>query len=580
VRFQPRFRLEPLGDGTARQPIVFYVDPAVPEPVRTALVEGGNWWREGFAAIGLPGAFRVEVLPPGLDRHDPGVNGVWWVHRSGRGWSFGHGLADPRTGEILTGRVLLGSERVQQVTALAEALIAPYGQPDEADRAAAVREFVLARMRHLAAHEIGHALGFMHNFASTLHPKPSVMDYPHPVLSLGPDGAPDLSRAYSQGLGPWDVFLVRHAYGFFPAGQEEAGLAALRRQAADEGLVYVADEEGGAADAAHADGAPWTAPGSALAGLEEILRVRQAALSRFCPGVLPPGRQAGELEERAALLYLLHRHQVTAVARLIGGVRYAYANAGDGPADSPADGPADGSPAAFERTAARAVDAADQRAALARLAGLLAAEHLAFPPAVLDALVPPASGCERTADYLDTASGRLFDPLSAAEAGAGLVAAAVLEPTRLNRAAWQHARDRAVPGVTDIVDALLAATWRAAGPDSESGGPDGAAGPDGDAEAETAAPADVAVQRAANWVVLRYLLETLQGDVLHPQVRAEIRHSLRTLAGELRGQAPSPVARAASADAEEAARLITASLSDPSGTRLDPLPRIPPGAPL
>jgi hypothetical protein len=175
VRFQPRFR---------REPIVFYVDPAIPEPVRGAVVEGGNWWREGFARIGLPDAYRVEVLPAGVDRHDPGVNVVWWVHRAGRGWSRGAGLTDPRTGEIITGRVLLGSQRVEQVTALAEALLAPYGQPDEEARRAAVEELVLSRMRHLAAHEFGHALGFMHNYASTLHAKPSVMDYPHPRLAL------------------------------------------------------------------------------------------------------------------------------------------------------------------------------------------------------------------------------------------------------------------------------------------------------------------------------------------------------------------------------------------------------------
>lgn len=539
VRVQPRFRLEPTANGEVRKPVVFYVDPAIPEPVRSAVVEGGNWWRAGFAAIGLPGAYRVEVLPDGADRHDPGLNVVWWVHRAGRGWSRGAGLTDPRTGEIVTGRVLLGSQRVEQLTALAEALLAPYGQPDQAARLRAVEEFTLSRMRHLAAHEIGHALGFMHNYASTLHAKPSVMDYPHPRLAVGPDGEIDVSRAYSRGLGPWDLFLVEHAYRPFPAGEEEELLAGLRRRAMDEGLAYVTDADGHSPDAAHPDGVPWTMPGDALTGLDDVLEVRRVALSRFSAAVLPPGRQAGDLEERLALLYLLHRHQVTAVARLIGGARYAYAQAGDGNAGT------------------RPVAGADQQAALARLSELLKAEHLALPAAVLDTLTPPAIRYGRTSEYLDSGAGLVFDPLSAAEAGAALVAGQVLGPARLNRAAWQHAVDASVPAVPEIIDALLDVTWRRPH------------------EPAAAVPGGAAVQRAANWVLLRYLLEALQGNALHAQVRADVRQALRALARWLR--LPGPGNRG---DREEAAALIDGYLADPAGTRLDPLPRLPPGAPL
>jgi Met-zincin/Domain of unknown function (DUF5117) len=544
VRLQPRFRLEPLGGGAVRKPIVFYVDPAIPEPVRSAVVTGGNWWREGFARIGLPEAYRVEVLPDGVDRHDPAANVVWWVHRAGRGWSRGAGLTDPRTGEIVTGRVLLGSQRVEQVTAIAEALLAPYGQPDEAERLQAVEDLVLSRMRQLAAHEIGHALGFMHNYASTLHAKPSVMDYPHPRLTVGPDGAIDVSGAYSEGLGPWDLFLVEHAYREFPDGDDEEQLAGLRRRAAGQGLPYVTDEDGHAVDAGHVDGVPWVVPGDALAGLEEILRVRGVALERFSPAVLPPGRQAGELEERAALLYLLHRHQVTAVARLIGGVRYAYVTAGDG------------------GTGTQAVSGPEQRTALTQLSELLRAEYLALPAAVLDTVTPPAIRYARTGEYLDTGAGRVFDPLSAAAAGAALVAGPVLEPSRLNRVAWQHARDAAVPGVPEIIAALLAATWH------------------GSEAACADRPGGAAVQRAANWTVLRYLLETLEQDTLHPQVRAEVRESLRALAAEFLDQGRPAGQPGHPGDQAEAAALINGYLADPRSVRLDPLPRIPPGAPI
>ncbi|MEV0643117.1 zinc-dependent metalloprotease [Streptomyces sp. NPDC050619] len=725
VKVQPRFR---VGPGAA--PIVFQVDPAVPEPFRSAVVEGGNWWREAFARIGLPDAYRVEAAAEGFDPYDPDVNGVVWVHRAGRGWSLGQGLTDPRTGEILHARVRLGSQRVEQVRALGEALLAPYGRPDEAERLAAVEELVLARLRQLAAHEIGHALGFMHNFASTRHPKPSVMDYPHARIGVTEDGTLDLRAAYGTGLGPWDHFVVAHAYGDFAEADEETALAALRRQAVDAGLLHVTDEDATGPGAAHADGVPWVTGGDAPAALETMLRVRRIALNGFSRSVLPPGRQTGELEERAALLHLLHRHEVAALARLIGGVRYAYELTGEpgggalplgqGPfADAPDDGsPAAGSgggavapagrggmasagrlggesrvgpgrdaggesgvelgreaggesgvevgweaagespvepgreaageggpplassgaasgvepgvvpggsggglsgvepgvvpggsggglsgvepgvvpggsggglsgvepgvvpggsgggPSRVGPGAGRAqsgavpvqvghtqpgepgtvlVGAGAQRKALAQLAGLLRAEQLALPGAVLDALTPPAIRYARTDQYLDTGAGRVFDPFEAVRAAVALVTEQLLEPARLTRLAWQHAVDPAMPGVTDVVDALLAVTWRRADPVP------------GDL------PGGEAVQHTADWTLLNHLLTVLDDDTPRAQVRAHLRGALRRLATEL---------RAADDDRRrEAADLISGFLTDPGSVRLDPLPRVPPGAP-
>ncbi|WP_406437759.1 zinc-dependent metalloprotease [Streptomyces sp. NBC_01613] len=529
VKVQPRFR---VGPGSA--PIVFRVDPAVPEPFRSAVIEGGNWWQEAFAAIGLADAYRVEAGGDDFDPYEPGVHGVVWVHRAGRGWSLGQGLTDPRTGEILHARVRLGSQRVEQVRALGEALLAPYGRPDEAERLAAVRELVLARLRHLAAHEIGHALGFMHNFASTTHPKPSVMDYPHAFLRVTDDGGIDLSEAYSTGLGPWDHFLVAHTYGQF--ADEPTALARLRAEAARAGLHFISDEDAAGPHAAHADAVPWVTRERALQALETMMEARRIALDGFTRGVLPPDRQTGELEERAALLHLLHRHEVTAVARLVGGVRYAYGLAGD-------DG-----------TGAEAVDAATQREALIRLAQLLRAEQLALPDAVLGALTPPAVRYGRTDQYLDTDAGRTFDPFNAVRAAVTLVTEHLLEPARLNRVAWQHATDPDTPSAGDVADALLAATWRRPDP----------------------VPADLtggtAVRHTADWTLLNHLLTVLRDGTLHAQVRTELRSVLRQLATELR-QSDSEDTR------REAADLISGFLADLDSVRLDPLPRVPPGAP-
>ncbi len=253
------------------------------------------------------------------------------------------------------------------------------------------------------------------------------MDYPHARIRVTEEGGLDLTAAYGTGLGPWDHFLVAHAYGRFDAGDEERALAELRREAAESGLSYLSDEDAQGPDAAHADAVTWVTGADALQALETMLRVRRIALDGFSRGVLPPDRQTGELEERAVLLHLLHRHEVTAVARLVGGVRYAYGLAGE-------DG-----------QGARPVEAATQHTALTRLAELLRAEQLALPRTVLDTLTPPAIRYGRTEQYLDTGAGRIFDPFEAVRVATALVTEHLLDPARLNRLAWQHAADPGTP---------------------------------------------------------------------------------------------------------------------------------------
>lgn len=281
----------------------------------------------------------------------------------------------------------------------------------------------------------------------------------------------------------------------------------------------------------------------AFAALDEALAVRRVALAGFSRAVLPPSRQTGELEERAVLLQLYHRSQLSAVARLIGGARYAYGLAGeDGPGTVP-------------------VEAAAQRRALARLAELLRAEHLALPAHVLDVLTPPAIRHGRTAEYFDTRAGRVFDPFSAVAATAALVTAELLDPARLNRLGWQHAADPAVPGPADLADALLDATWRRPDPVPDD------------------LVAGEAVQETAGWVVLRAVLDVLGNDTLHDTVRTRIRGRLRRLAEELRdgGEASHEASREA---AYEAAAAVTAFLAGDDVALPGPVPRIPPGAPL
>ena len=544
VRYQCRFRLDKVDPGLASspvvKPIVYYLDPGTPEPVRSALLDGARWWQEAFAAAGFVDAFRVELLPPGVDPDDVRYNVIVWAHRATRGWSYGDFLADPRTGEIIRGRVTLGSQRVRQDILIAESLTAPYGPGGDGGQAA--REMALARLRQLAAHEVGHTLGFAHNFAASWRghgaAAGSVMDYPHPLLRLA-DGKVVLDDAYGVGVGPWDHFLVAHGYAEVSPDEEPAALARLRADVAAQGLRYVSDPDARAPGAAHPDGLLWDFGADAVVTFDQLLAIRKVALAGFSTAVSPANRDLGELAARLVPVYLLHRYQTEAVARRLGGATYGYGEIGD------------------STPGATPVMALEQRAALARLVSTLAAETLALPANVLALLTPPGAERGRSREDFATRMTPLFDPLAAAEAAAALTTGFLFDPARLNRLSWQHAVDAAQPGIADLMRSILAGTWRHV--------------PGGDA------PGRAAVQAAANWVALDAAVAALDSPELHPQVAAELRAELttwqRTLAAPTGGGTTDP-------GRSEAARYLAAYLTDPGQVVRRTRPEIPPGAPI
>src|SRR5271155_5232705 len=280
-RFTARHRLEKKNPKAAVsepvKPIVYYLDRGAPEPIRSALLEGASWWNQAFEAAGYKNAFRVELMPEGADLMDLRYNVIQWVHRATRGWSYGAAVIDPRTGEIIKGHVTLGSLRVRQDYLIAEGLLAPYekGKPVSPK----MMEMALARLRQLAAHEVGHTLGLMHNYSSSTVNRSSVMDYPPPFVKLAADGTPDLSEAYATGIGEWDKVAITWGYQDFPAkADEHAALEKILGDAFGRGLRYLTDQDARPAGSSSSVAHLWDSGSNAVDELNRIMQVRAAAL--------------------------------------------------------------------------------------------------------------------------------------------------------------------------------------------------------------------------------------------------------------------------------------------------------------
>jgi hypothetical protein len=426
VKYIPRHRLfkkEPTAaKSEAIEPIIYYLDPGAPEPVRSALLDGAKWWNTAFEKAGYINAFQVKMLPEHADPMDVRYNTIQWVHRATRGWSYGSSVIDPRTGEILKGHVTLGSLRVRQDYLIAQGLTAPF--KDGTSDTTAVKEMALARIRQLSAHEVGHTLGIAHNFAASVNNRASVMDYPHPLVKIT-DGKIDLSNAYDDKIGAWDEYVIQYGYSeFSDTNTEQQELSSLIKTTKQQSYLYMSDPDARPLSGAEPNGHLWDNGENPAVELERMLEVRKLALNNFGLGNLAAGRNVSDLQEILVPIYLFHRFQTTAAAKLIAGVDYSYQVKED------------------SNVGVTAVSFEQQQAALTAILRTLTPQELAIPEHIL-AIIPPKSyGSSRYRESAPSKTGLVFDPIELAAASAQHSLNALLNSARLNRIAQQTSYDQ------------------------------------------------------------------------------------------------------------------------------------------
>ena len=399
------------------EPIVYYIDNGTPEPVKSALIEGGNWWNQAFESAGYKDAFRIEVLPEDADPMDVRYNLIQWIHRSTRGWSYGASIVDPRTGEIIKGQVSLGSLRVRQDYMILSGLI---DNPNDIKNKSLIKKTSLDRIRQLSAHEIGHTLGFAHNYISSANNRSSVMDYPHPKIDIV-NGDINIDNAYSKNIGDWDKVSVRYAYTDFQENEnEDVKLNDIIEEAVNKGLYFLSDSDSRPVGSANPFSHLWDNGEFPYKELNKLLKVRDLALKNIDLDNLVDGEPYDRIEDILVPIYMLHRYQIESAAKAIGGVDYLYFVKNK------------------NNDKVKFVDSKLQKESLKSLLNVLNPKNLVLPNNLIQILSPRSFRNPRTRENFESNTGVTFDYINASSSIINHTLTFLLNPERINRIYQQN----------------------------------------------------------------------------------------------------------------------------------------------
>ena len=467
VRLAARHRLQKANPDADRseavEPIIYYVDPGTPEPVRSALIEGASWWNDAFEEAGFINAFRVMVLPDDVDPQDIRYNLIHWTHRRTRGYSYGNTVIDPRTGEIVRGVVNLGSLRLRQDYLHGQGMVPPFpggislpedgsfgefaDAPDfeylaQVAPASEAVEMALARVRQLSAHEVGHTLGFPHNYMASAYGRESVMDYPAPLAQIDESGNIDLSNAYVQRIGEYDKLSVNWLYREFPNGTNETqALERIAEQGVVDGLIYMGHTNNNFIGASHQYASVWDNGSNLVDQLKLEIRIREIGLERFGIDAIRTGEPMSTLEFVLLPLYMHHRFQLRSAIQSLGGADFRYALKGDG------------------QIPFTIVEAEEQRDVLETVLSTLDVDFLALSLDLVKMIPPPAYRYSEGEEFPGYTQ-QIFDPLAAASAAATFTVGEILNPDRMARLVIFGSMGD-YPDLQEVTDGLIESTWGA-----------------------------------------------------------------------------------------------------------------------
>ncbi len=421
-------------------PVVYYLDPGIPEPYRTAFLQGGNWWNKVFEAAGWKNGFQVKELPAGVDPMDARYNLVYWVHRAGPGPSVGPSFSDPRTGEIVRTVVRMDAWRSQIDYNIYAGLLPAAG----GNHNVAPEEFAMMRRRQHVAHEIGHTIGFGHNYIAHVSDRASVMDYPFPLITVNANGTLDLSKAWRPFAGGWDSLAVRYGYTWYPdAASEAKGLDAIVAEGIRRNLRFVGDQHADAAGSIP-EVTRWVEGKTSFDAVERTTAVRRIGIEKFNETAIKPGEPLYLLNMRFAHVYLHHRYSLEGLVKNVGGMDFRYAYRGDG------------------QPPTTIIPAAQQRRALTMALDALEPAALAVPERVQALMVPLPPGGDPQFMWMETAAGTAFDEISLAGGLATEVIEGLMHRERLARVVLFRARDAQNPSLDEVLQTIVDRTWGAA----------------------------------------------------------------------------------------------------------------------